>query len=383
MTGTVTKRGRASYRLKFDLPAGTKGGRKTVYETIRAAGIKEARLELAKRLAAVGQGSFVEPSRLTVAAHVQARIAHWSASGVVGAKATKRYEVLLAHQIGPFIGDVTLQKLATTDVEKWHGKLKAAGLSHCTIQMAHRITAKALDDAVRHNLLSRNVCRLQRVPKGSTAQVEIITADQIDHVVRKLQGTAIGARALLALTCGLRAGEINALTWAAIDLDKRQLHVRQATEEVMGQPVTIKSPKTRAGRRSLSVPDVAIAALRDHRREQLELRMAMGLGRPAEDALVFPALDGGPAGTANLSRQWRRAVAALDLPNVNFHALRHSHASQLIAAKVDLATIAARLGHANPSVTLKTYGHLFEKDDSAAADVINRALGARPVPKNV
>jgi integrase len=93
-------------------------------------------------------------------------------------------------------------------------------------------------------------------------------------------------------------------------------------------------------------------------------------------------MDGGPAGTANLSKQWRRTVKTLGLPDVNFHALRHSHASQLIAAKVDIATIARRLGHANPAITLRTYAHMFKTDDTAAADAINASLGANPVPKS-
>jgi integrase len=230
--------------------------------------------------------------------------------------------------------------------------------------------------------LARNVCALQRVPKGPTEEVAIITADQIDTVVSKLKGTAIWPRAALALFTGMRAGEINGLPWSAVDIDNRLIHVRQATEEVMGQPVTLKVPKTKAGRRTLTVPDVAIDALRAHRKARLEFRMALGLGRMPDDELVFAAQDGGPAGTANLSKQWRRTVKALGLPDVKFHALRHTHASQLIDAKLDVVLISKRLGHANPAITLRTYAHLFKTDDAAAADAINAALGANPVPKS-
>jgi integrase len=380
MKGSITRRGKASWRLKFDVP-GTDGERKTQYETVRGAKGK-AQLRLAEILTSIGKGRFVEQSRLTVAEHVAARIDHWSASGAITARTTKRYEVLLKKQIAPHLGKIVLQRLTTTDVEGWHAKLKVAGLAHGTIRSAHRVIGKALNDALRHDQLTRNVCTLQRVPKTAPEEASIISADEIKTVVSRLKGKAIYPRAMVALFCGLRAGEILALRWSSVDLDKRLLHVREATEEIMGQPVTIKAPKTKAGRRTLTVPDVAIEALREHRRQTLEERFAMGAGKLPDDALVFPARNGGPAGTADLSKSWRRTVEALGLPAVNFHGLRHSHASQLIDAKLDLATISKRLGHANPGVTLRTYAHRFKTDDAAAADIINAALGANSVPKS-
>jgi len=379
MQGNISRRGKNSWRLKFDVPAGA-GGRRTCYVTVRGSR-KAAQLKLAEILAAVGAGNFVEPSGHTVEVHVGQRIDQWRTSGVIGAKTTARYGMFLKHQVAPHIGAIALQRLTTLDVETWHAKLMAAGLAASTIKSAHKLLVKALADAVKHGQLARNVAALQRVPKGATAEVSIITADQIEPVVSKLKSVAIYPRALLALTCGLRAGEVNGLRWCDVDLDAKVLRVQQATEEVMGRPVVIKEPKTAAGRRSLSVPDVAIDALRDHRKAQLEQRMLLGQGRPSEDALVFPATNGGPAGTANMSKQWRLTVQALGLPDVNFHALRHTHASQLIDAGVPITAIAKRLGHSSPAVTLRTYGHMFRADDGAAAAVVNAALGANPVPK--
>ena len=171
-----------------------------------------------------------------------------------------------------------------------------------------------------------------------------------------------------------------ALRWKTTDLDGKVLHVKESVEEVAGQPLTIKRPKTGAGRRKLTLPEIVTDGLRDHRRQQLELRMALGLGNLPDDALVFPALDGGPSRRTGLSIEWGETVEALGLPDVTFHGLRHTHASQLIAAKVDIVTISKRLGHANPAITLKVYAHMFEQNDSAAADAINAALGANSVP---
>jgi integrase len=175
----------------------------------------------------------------------------------------------------------------------------------------------------------------------------------------------------------LRVGEICALRWGRVDLDRKILDVREAVEEVHGEPLTTKGPKTAAGLRKVTMPEIVVDAFCDHRRQQLEVRMAMGLGKMPDDALIFPAGDGGLKRPTNLSRTWRRTGAA----DVNFHALRHTHASQLIAGGLDVVLISKRLGHSGPNIRLSIYAHLFDKDDSRAAAAINAALGASAVPK--
>jgi len=138
--------------------------------------------------------------------------------------------------------------------------------------------------------------------------------------------------------------------------------------------VRIKSTKTGAGRRDITLPKIVIEALTQHRREQLEVRLRLGLGKLTGDAFVFPALDGGPQSPNNLSGDWREFRVAVKGPQVGFHALRHTHASMLIAERVDIVEISKRLGHADPSITLKIYAHLFRTDDSGSAAAINAAL---------
>ena len=115
----------------------------------------------------------------------------------------------------------------------------------------------------------------------------------------------------------------------------------------------------------------------DDRRKQLEIRLALGLGRPEPDGLVFCRPDGSPVAPSWLSYTWRNTCVRLALPRVTFHALRHTHASALIAAGVDVVKISRRLGHSSPVVTLRIYAHLFSTDDSAAADAIEVAMRTR------
>jgi integrase len=382
MKGNITKRGRASWRIKFDLPPGPDGKRRSQFETVRGSK-KDAQKRLAEQLTAVGHGTFVESTKLTVADHVRARIDVWHAAGDIGDATRERYGVLLKKQIAPHIGTMALQQLSTVDVETWHAALRNSGLSPRTIKHAHNLLSKALGDAVRHRLLVRNVCGRdgQRAPRVPREEMKILKKDQIGDVVDKLRGRPIFLKALLALFCGLRAGEVLALRWPCVDLDSKDLDVKESVEEVAGQPLTTKRPKTEAGVRRITMPDIVVDALRDHRRHQLEQRVALGLGRLPDDALVFPALDGGPSRRTGLSIEWGETVDVLGLPDITFHELRHTHASQLIAAKVDIVTVSKRLGHSNPAVTLRVYSHLFEQNDAAAADAINASLGANSVPK--
>lgn len=378
MKGNITRRGKSSWRIKIELPRGPGDVRKTKYVTVRGTKGK-AEQRRAELVASIGQGTYVEPSKLTISEHVRARIDVWHGAGKIGAHTFKRYGDILALHIRPHIGGIVLQRLSTIDVETWHGKLQQT-LAPRTIRHCHRVLAKALGDAVRHKIVNFNVAGRdgQRAPTWEREEVEIIRAKELAGVVEKLRSTPMFAPAMVGLFCGLRASEICALRWVNVDLDGKVLHVRESVEEVHGEPLAVKPPKTKAGRRSISAPDIVIDALRDVRRQQFEQRLALGLGRPGDDALVFPAGSGGLKRPSNLSRDWRRANAA----DVNFHATRHTHASQLIAAKLDVVLISKRLGHRSPNITLEIYAHLFEDDDAAAAEVINRALGANSVPKN-
>jgi integrase len=152
------------------------------------------------------------------------------------------------------------------------------------------------------------------------------------------------------------------------------IRVRESLEETKAGGRRFKATKTKAGRRDITLPDIIVNTLRDHRRQQLEYRVALGLGRLPDDALVFPTLDGGPRSPNAVSNEWSTIAANFGVPEVTLHGLRHTHASQLIDAGVDIVTISKRLGHAKPNVTLQVYAHLFRTSDDKAAAAINAAL---------
>jgi integrase len=172
----------------------------------------------------------------------------------------------------------------------------------------------------------------------------------------------------------MRRGELLGLQWGDIDLDAATVRIERSIEETKAG-LRIKPPKTKRGRRNITLAPDAVAILREHRVALLELRLKLGLGTIKPDTWVFSTLSGELLSPDNLSRDWRRVSAAKNLPRVSFHGLRHTHVSVLIRAGVDILTISRRLGHFKPSVTLDTYGHLIEGTDAAAAQAIAGLLG--------
>jgi integrase len=393
MRGNITRRGRDSWRLRFDVGVDARGKRKVQSVTVRSTK-RQAQAKLTEFLAAIDKGVYVSPSKISVIEHVRARLSQWAASGAINDKTAERYDELIENQIAPFpIGAKMMQRLRPIDVEAWHTELRTVGrkdgkggVSSRTIGHAHRILSKALKEAVKFDLAVRNAAGRdgQRAPKVDAQEVEIVPADKIGDIVTRLRGRAIYPRVIVALFTGMRRGEIVALRWRNVDLSAKVIAVRESIEETKQHGPRFKATKTRSGLRDISLPDIVVEVLTEHRRQQLEQRMAMGLGKPPADALVFPSLpDGGPQYPRNLSGEWKEACAVVGIdPPVTFHALRHSHASQLIAAGVDVVTVSKRLGHASAQITLQVYAHLWNKGDDQATAVINAAIGALNVTRS-
>jgi integrase len=375
MRGNITRRGRSSWRLKFDIEAAG-GKRQTRYVTVRGKR-QDAERELARRLNAAHDGTLVEPSKITIADYLRSWLD--SPHGLAG-KTAERYRQLADQQIIPHIGAVPLQKLRPAHVADWHGKLLTAGgmngraLSARTVGHAHRVLHRALARAAAVELLPRNVASVVKPPKVEETEIEILQADQIATVLAALAGHMLEPIAVLDLSTGARRGEVLALRWRDLDLDGATVRIERSLEQTKAG-LRFKAPKTKHGRRTVTLPSMAVEALWVHRRRILELRMALGQGKLDTDALVFSRLDGSPLPPNDLSRDWWRFVKSRKLPAVSFHALRHTHVSVLIASGMDVLAISRRIGHSSPVVTLRVYAHLFKSNDTAAATAIEAALG--------
>ena len=374
--GNISRRGKRSWRVKFDVGADASGRRQTRYVTVTG-NRQDAQKKLTRLLGQADAGSFVEPSKVTV----KETIDTWlhGAHGL-SPKTVERYMQLAGQQIVPHLGAILVEKLRPADVQRWHGLLLQSGgtsgkpLSAQTVTHAHRVLQRALERGVENETLARNVASIISPPKIEKEEIEILNDEQVIETLRKLQGHALSSIAAIGLATGMRRGELLAVRWSDCDLDKAAMRIERSLEETKEGGLRFKVPKTKRSRRTISLPPSAVTVLRERRRRQLEFRLALGLGRHDPGALVFCNPDGSPMSPDNLSRDWGRTCKTLGLPKVMFHALRHTHVSALIASGVDVVTISRRIGHSSPTVTLNTYGHLYKNTDAAAANAIEAAL---------
>jgi integrase len=198
----------------------------------------------------------------------------------------------------------------------------------------------------------------------------MLQPDQALELIERLRGHPLHMLASLALTSGMRRNEMLALRWQDVDLDAGRLTIERSLEQTRTHGIRIKSPKTKKGRRSIMLPHATVSELRGHWRAQQEQRLELGIGKAPADSPVLATFDGGPQSPTAVTKRWTYAMAALGMPGVTLHSLRHTHASMLIAS------ISRRLGHSSPTITLNTYGHLVVGTDDKAAQVMNAAFGA-------
>ncbi len=356
---SLYRRGK-SWRLKLEL-ARSGGQRRRQFVSLGMVSRREAEAKAAKILASIANGEQVDVSKETVAQFAERWARDW-ASPNVSNKTAERYEELLRTACR-HIGDIKLQRLAAADLQRLYASLTT--LAPRTRLHVHRVLSCMLKHAVQWGVIVRNPAAMVDAPRVQETEIEILAAADLQRVLTALRGQALHPIVVAALGTGLRRGELLALRWSDIDLDGAQLRVEQSLEWTQRGGLRIKPPKTRYGRRSLNLAAHTVTVLREHRKQQLEQRLALGLGKPAADALVFANWKGEPRIPGSLSKQWAAAVKPLGVA-ATFHSLRHTHASELIRGGVDILSISRRLGHGSASITLDVYGHLIRPDDRSA-----------------
>ena len=377
MNGSIIRRGKKSWRIKFEAGRGPDGNRQTRYITVRGTK-KDAEAALIDALKAVKDGTHVDPSKLTVGEFLEKWLSDYAATAV-SAKTYERYSEHVRKHLVPTLGAIALRDLRPLDIQGYYakavtsGRLKGeGGLAPRTVHHQHVILAEALRRAVKWRLLAINPAEAVDPPKVHQQEIDILDDSELVELLRAAHGTRSYPAIVLAATTGMRRGEILGLRWRDLDLDGARLAVAVALEETKGG-LKLKAPKTGSSRRTITLPEMTVEVLREHRLAMMQERLALGLGRD-DDGPVFATLEGGHIRPRNLTKEFARIVKRAKVRRITFHGLRHSHVTSLLRAGVTPKVVSERAGHASVAITLSLYSHALPDMQAEAADLVDAAL---------
>ncbi|ACZ40244.1 tyrosine-type recombinase/integrase [Sphaerobacter thermophilus] len=282
------------------------------------------------------------------------------------------YRGIITRHLTPALGRTRLARLSPDQVQRYINQKQAAGLSPRTVTYHRAVLRKALNDAMRWGLVSRNAAALAAPPKQDRPPARFLTPEEARHFLDTVAGHRLEALFTVALAVGLRQGEALGLRWDDVDLEAGTLTVRYALQRSGGALVLVE-PKTQRSRRTVALPAVALRALREHRTRQLEERIAAPYWD--DQGFVFTSTIGTAIDARNLTREFHRLRAEAGLPWLRFHDLRHGCASLLMAQGVNPRVVMEILGHSQITLTLGTYSHVAPTLARDAADKIDGILG--------
>jgi integrase len=289
-----------------------------------------------------------------------------------------RYRIFMA-PVSDALGSRRLNSLTAAQLERFYADLRGAGLSATTIHHTHVALRQALADAERLGFVPRNVATLARAPKMGQTELHVFTPEQAQAFLKAAAGERLEAMFVLAITTGMREGELLALRWRDVNLDASALDVLGTLHWIPQEGFQIGPPKTPRSRRRVELTPQAMVALRGHRARQGEERLASGLGQAWGDArwpdLVFTNEVGRPIDANNLlKRQFYPLLRRAELPKIRFHDLRHTCATLLLPQGVNPKIVSEMLGHSSVGLTLDRYSHVLPGMQRTAVDALEKAL---------
>ncbi len=346
-SGSISyEKSRGKYRAQFTTPSGRRVSK-------RFATRKEAAAWLSAQSVSVAVGTYAEPSRITLGEWLVTWLRDYKRPAV-SIRTMDRYTGLTAHCAD--IAFIQLQQLSAPVVQSLYNSLLEK-ISPATVKKVHTLLHAAIHRALITGLVSRNVIDAVEPPRqAQRKEIETFRYDEIISLYKAAQ-EYVGGRyfplVYLAISTGARLGELLALRLQ--DIDGNEVHITRNLQSTARNGIVINPPKTRAGRRTIAVPPDVIEAL------SIDPEMDPSL-------LIFRTRNNTPLCPHNTERAWRAIVQKAGIPYRNFHVLRHTHATDLLARGVPIVEVARRLGHARVSHTLELYGHAIPRYDQKIAD---------------
>jgi integrase len=369
MKGHIRERSPGHWAIVIDVPNPQTGKRRRKWHSFKGTK-REAQIESARLISELNVGTYLEPSKTTLAAFFDQWLAHVKTR--ILPRTHERYTEIVSKNIKPALGAVFLDRLRPAQIMAAYDKALTSGrrdgtggLSPATVVYMHRLIKQALAHAVRWQMLHRNPADAVDPPKVERRRMDTYDMAQTAELLEKLQGSRVFVAAMLGVLCGLRRGEIAALRWRNVNLVEGQLAVVESAEQTKAG-IRYKEPKS--GRaRTVALSASVTAELKRHRLRQAVELFKIGV-RQSEATFICAREDGQPLQPRSISQAWRQALKLTKMPVIRFHDLRHAHATHLLGAGVHPKIASERLGHSKVGITLDLYSHVLPgmQEDAAA-----------------
>lgn len=375
MPGSIRAKGPDRWQVRVSVGRNPATGRYR-YLTREIQGTKRDAQKLAARLVTeVDQGSHRHPDRHTVAELLERWMEHIEGLGRAPSTLV-RYEGSIRREILPGLGHLRIDRIEPVDIDRFYTALAKRGLKPISIRKAHSVLSASFNQAVKWGWIGRSPVQRTTPPSLPHSEVVPPTLEELGRILAACAETKpeLGRIIHLTATTGCRRGEVCGLQWRDVDFDNATLTVRRSVSDAGGS-VTIKGTKTHAARR-LALDESTVDVLRAQRTESEQRAAAVGVPL-APDAYVWSqdVASRTPYRPDRVTGQFVVIRERLGLEHVTFHGLRHFSATALAGQGVGVRTIAGRLGHANPNVTLRTYAHFLDAADREAAAALGQLVG--------
>jgi len=353
-------------RYTVQTPKGPK--RKAIYGKTR----QEVAQKLTKAISERDGGLVFDDENMTLGEYLDSWL-NGSVRGSVRQSTFDRYEIAVRVHIKPALGRLKLKILTPAHLAGFYQDRLSAGFAPASVNKLHVTLHKALDQAVRWRMIPRNVAAVVKAPRPNPKEMRTLSAEETRKLLEAARGDRFEALYVLAVTTGMRQGELLALKWQDVDLENATVSVRRTLTK-NGTRLLFGVPKTKKSRRTIRLTEAAVRVLREHLDRQLARIERLG-DLYKDQGLVFASEVGTPMNPTNLRR---RSLASLlkraKLPRIRFHDLRHTCATLLLSRNVHPKYVQELLGHANIAITLDTYSHVIPSMGDQTARAMEDAL---------
>jgi len=384
LRGTLGDDGVGVWTLLVGQRGGLDGKRHRKWRTFRGTA-EQAKTEIARFRLQVQDGLYSDPTKDTLSKYLSERWLPHARTQVSG-KTYERYAEIVALHLVPALGAVPLAHVSAVHIENakryWlnKGRVRKEGagtsLSAQTVTHHLRVLNAALTQAVKWGLVPRNAAAIVEPPKGTRPMSRALDVEQAQKLLEVAKKTRMYAPIFVALTTGVRRGELLGLRWTDYDEQSATLSVRQSIEVTKGQ-LAFKAPKNDRWR-AIKLGAETVEVLRRHRKAQhseIFRRRQLGIAYTNLD-LIFAHETGAVWNPAAFGWSFGAVVKRAEIGHVRLHDLRHSCASLLIKRGVPMKVVSERLGHSSIGITANLYTHVYAAEQDAAAEAIDALLCA-------